>query len=582
MAEAEQKTEQPKESVQETLISIIIAFALAFVFRGFVVEAFVIPTGSMAPTLLGAHTRWQSDVNGYVWQNGPWHLIPGTSEAKPIQGQRGVDSGLAVHDPMSGKRFEGANIAALAGDRILVLKYLYGFRDPQRFDVVVFKNPGDPGVNYIKRLIGLPGEQVALVDGDVFVRPAPDSDTSGSYGPGPSTWTEPGWTIARKPDAVAQRVWQPVFDAEFAPAGAAAAQGLAFQSPWMASSETAAQWKIDDRRDYTYDGAGPTALKWDSTRVFTRIAGRGVVNWEINDRYAYNEHAERPSRHYPVGDVRLRAGVELPELPVGRMGTRPSGAEGARPTVSAIVTARGHEFRGQIDGGVATVSMRPAPTPESPNPEWKELGRGETYGVRSGKVAQVEFWHADQRLELWVDGVKVASGQYDWSPAERILHATGRPLEAAIAHQPMEQNLQALADPSLYRSSGARWEFSAGPVVVHRAALDRDLHYRPETRRTLREGERVFPPPPAWATHPSTTMTLGPDHFFVLGDNSPASEDGRLWPGPEAWVSQEIDDTVGVVPRELMLGKAFFVYFPALAGNRPIPMPDFGRLRFIR
>jgi len=31
-----------------------------------------------------------------------------------------------------------------------------------------------------------------------------------------------------------------------------------------------------------------------------------------------------------------------------------------------------------------------------------------------------------------------------------------------------------------------------------------------------------------------------------------------------------------------MLGKAFFVYFPALAGTNPIPMPDFGRLRFIR
>ena len=42
-------------SIIDTLQSLLIAFILAFTFRGFVVEAFVIPTGSMAPTLLGAH-----------------------------------------------------------------------------------------------------------------------------------------------------------------------------------------------------------------------------------------------------------------------------------------------------------------------------------------------------------------------------------------------------------------------------------------------------------------------------------------------------------------------------------------------
>ena len=48
---------QPDETIKETFESIIIAFILAFVFRAYVVEAFVIPTGSMAPTLLGAHYR---------------------------------------------------------------------------------------------------------------------------------------------------------------------------------------------------------------------------------------------------------------------------------------------------------------------------------------------------------------------------------------------------------------------------------------------------------------------------------------------------------------------------------------------
>src|SRR5882762_4594404 len=52
-------------SVKETLESILVAFILAFIFRAFVVEAFVIPTGSMAPTLLGAHMRFRCEDCGY-------------------------------------------------------------------------------------------------------------------------------------------------------------------------------------------------------------------------------------------------------------------------------------------------------------------------------------------------------------------------------------------------------------------------------------------------------------------------------------------------------------------------------------
>ena len=53
------KSEQPvraaHDSVRETVESVVIAVILAFLFRGFVAEAFVIPTGSMAPTLQGRH-----------------------------------------------------------------------------------------------------------------------------------------------------------------------------------------------------------------------------------------------------------------------------------------------------------------------------------------------------------------------------------------------------------------------------------------------------------------------------------------------------------------------------------------------
>src|SRR5215204_5485668 len=54
--------------VKETVESILVAFILAFIFRAFVVEAFVIPTGSMAPTLLGAHMRFRCNDCGYRFE----------------------------------------------------------------------------------------------------------------------------------------------------------------------------------------------------------------------------------------------------------------------------------------------------------------------------------------------------------------------------------------------------------------------------------------------------------------------------------------------------------------------------------
>src|SRR5580704_2663840 len=69
----------------------------------------------------------------------------------------------------------------LDGDFIIVNKYAYGLRwpvlnrkfvaigEPQRGDVVVFRYPNDPSVNFIKRLIGLPGDHVQVHDNLIFI-----------------------------------------------------------------------------------------------------------------------------------------------------------------------------------------------------------------------------------------------------------------------------------------------------------------------------------------------------------------------------------------------------------------------------
>ena len=75
----------------------------------------------------------------------------------------------------------------LVGDRLFVSKYSYGyskhsfpfspnlfkgrylFNEPKRGDVIVFKTPTDNRTDYIKRLIGLPGDLIQFIDGDLFI-----------------------------------------------------------------------------------------------------------------------------------------------------------------------------------------------------------------------------------------------------------------------------------------------------------------------------------------------------------------------------------------------------------------------------
>ncbi len=55
------------------------------------------------------------------------------------------------------------------GDRILVNKFIYRFRSPQRGEVIVFKYPVKPEYKFIKRVVGLPGERVEIIDGVVYI-----------------------------------------------------------------------------------------------------------------------------------------------------------------------------------------------------------------------------------------------------------------------------------------------------------------------------------------------------------------------------------------------------------------------------
>ena len=66
----------------------------------------------------------------------------------------------------------------MTGDRIFGYRLAYGlnikFKDPQRFDIIIFKYPDDESQLFIKRIIGLPGEKVQIINGKVYIN---DSET---------------------------------------------------------------------------------------------------------------------------------------------------------------------------------------------------------------------------------------------------------------------------------------------------------------------------------------------------------------------------------------------------------------------
>jgi len=545
-------TPHHESSVKETLISMVISLAMALVAKSYVVEAFVIPTGSMAPTLLGKHMQFQSPESGWRWTVNPWfHNVE-----MPFREQwRPQDNAPMVTDPMSSSvpnvfkmgqqprdRMNGYTPPlekkfTREGDRILVQKYLYEIFPPKRFDVVVFKNPTKSSENYIKRLIGLPNEQIWLADGDVFTRPVSVDDH------GAVTVKDEKWTIARKPDRVQKALWRPVFSSEYAPLKVGANGVNHFSSPWIGAG-----WKGLDERTYRCEADNPAPLAWD------------VQRWPITDWVNYNDTTFARSyekQRYPVGDLRVRAGVE-PD------------ADGVSATVN--IRANQHEFQAVIEGTKATLRMRKV-SAGTTDAAWTELASATVKGFKAGRVTNVELWHVDQSVQLWLDGKRVMSHEYDWGASERLEYATG---VAGDAHRG-----EAMGDPEWLWSSmnyavgapAVYMKFEGAGVTLHRVGLDRDVFYEP----ALYSRDE-----PALATHPDNLASLNADQFFCCGDNSPNSADGRLWRSVDPWIADQIDATIGVVPRRLMLGKAFYVYFPAPYSAGKVPVPDFGRMRFIK
>ena len=280
------------DAIKETFESIVIAFILAFVFRAFVVEAFVIPTGSMAPTLLGQHLPVQCDQCGYRFKTDvAARDQKGGYEALPLGTNRDAVCPMC-HFP----NFLEAGMRPRAGDRILVHKYIYEFSKPQRWDVLVFKNPSSPDQNYIKRLVGLPGECLLIVEGNVYVKPLNPEDGS-------------EWRIARKTDPsenydaieIQRAVWQPIYSSSYMPldegrSGRGRPPTYAWSTPWL---QERGQWEIAEH-SYRHDSIAAGSIRCDLERQTRQGASF----------YHYNQLKSRGTVRHPLEELRSAAAFE--------------------------------------------------------------------------------------------------------------------------------------------------------------------------------------------------------------------------------------------------------------------------------
>lgn len=258
---------------------------------------------------------------------------------------------------------------------------------------------------------------------------------------------------------------------------------------------------------------------------------------------------------FPCSDVKVSFGY------------RPS--KSASGPVGATVRVNGHEFRGRIEpDGAATVAMRGIG-----EESWVTLASG-TLGapLSTESTANIDFRHADQSLQLLVNGMVVCKAGYDWTPARRVEFSTGKPLLAMLSLMVLPPPLSL---PSMYTSPEVSIDVpgacesargaGAGPVLSARGT------------HAVAAGGR------AGEGHaPKTVQVQQANEFFMMGDNSPASLDGRLWGDSDPWVQTLIDPADGIVAQDLIVGKAFCVFFPAMSKQwGKIPVPDMGQVRWI-
>jgi signal peptidase I len=525
-----------REGHRDTVEAVVVAFILALVVRGFEAQAFVIPTGSMAPTLMGRHKELACPQCGFVY------AVNASEEVEHRTANRTVHSGLCGNCRFQAKV---ASLPSFKGDRILVLMFPYdlsflpGAHSPERWDVVVFRYPEEPETSYIKRLVGLSGETIRIFHGDIYIKP-PGGDT---------------FDLARKPLRHQAAMQIAVYDDRCQP------QALRDKPEWRRWVAQTGNWgplesgvsryvtdttnANNEWSELRYRHVVPEPDQWDAV-LNSRALPREPRATLVTDFYSYNTNMVAGSSNllddvqreqegawmqpHWVGDLSLQADLEV----------QTAGAS-SQVRLELVKAGIAHRCTIDLETGTAVVSRGDV-----------ELGRFTTALKGTGRH-HIDFANVDDRVSLVVDGRTEGGETFEYQAGESV----PIPTEADLA-------------PAGVAARNAR-------IVVSDLVLKRDIYYTQYPGR-LDYGEvweQHYPRTPAelsdFLSDPSrfpglanvkpSEYEIGSDRFFMMGDNSPRSKDSRGWSTEDsAWDPSE--RKAWEVPRQLVTGKAFYVYWP--------------------
>jgi signal peptidase I len=515
-----------------TVASIVSVAIVAGSAAPFYVQTFAVPTGAMAPTIMGRHKNLTCPRCrfGYAvsasseadFPNDPLLARARQIVAATCANCRYVAS-IDPDDPSSG------HVPSVAGVRLMVSKIHPSA--PSRWDVEVFPYPDEPQTMFVKRVVGMPGEELKIFHGDIYTR-------------------RPGgeFQIERKPAATARQIAQMVYDNDYP--GDEAVR-FAWPARWQpAPQEAPSQWlAADEGRRFSI-----AAAKTESWLRYRHLAPQ-PADWEalksgrdtpgprpqlITDFAAYNSavmrgQGERPNGLHWVGDLMVECELSVKE---------PAGealfdlVEGGRHFGCAI-DLKSCAAQLSIDG----------------SPEFRPVGQT---SLRGPGVYRVAFANVDDQLLLWIDDQAIK-------------------LDAPTSYAPLDNAVPRSSPDDLGDLAPAGIGSRGAALEVQHIRLWRDVYYIAVTNRTLGFGVELmdydlegappdwnhihefFATPDEWRSdggeptlfdrRREVVFTLGQRQHFMLGDNNAYSKDSRLWEMPFV-----LDTTI--------VGKTLSIYWP--------------------
>lgn len=511
--------------IRQNLEAFGVAILAAVLLKWFCLEAYQIPTSSMQPTLMGS------------------------SEAGVF-------------------------------DRILVDKLVQTVREPQRWDITVFKYPLQKNQNYVKRIVGMPNDRLTIAGGNVYQVAGDGAART--------------YTPLRKPDDLQARLWKDVYPGRKLARSETKALGEIFgASPNSAASEDAAGFAL--------------SLDGGSVRLFFRDEVDGGVIDRVWDGYPpavarlIRDKTPHQQPQEIVPDVRLTATVTPPagleELAFEIEVLRP----GLDKWTYALVAA----------GGKAKVQVRAR--------DKQELGGSPEFPLElaAGVATELAFAHVDDQLIAWQDGVElvrfdsaewacrdgcivpfeVHKGGLQFSPGQKVIpqfvcRGKGK-VRLDDVHIDRDLHYTRMSAPEIIEVPDGHYYMmgdntlqsvdSRGWTAITIGVDEDDRVVPPDTpgARVVRGNKRPMPlsnPP----DRDETPIPIPSEKALVMIDEYGEilrlkAEVGSDWPvrvsfvepgaqdGRGEWTAPETSNTIGIsfVPRADIQGRALLVFYPS-------------------